>query len=202
MTQLTDSKRATILDAASRMFLTHGYSKVSMETIADAAPVSKPTLYNYFDGKPALFGAVIAQKCDDLLHALTALETSAKDLKSGLQVIARACVDVVYTSQSLRLFRLIIAEQHAFPELGRLAYQSGAGPVVDRIAGYLSRVRLPRGIRFENLDDSARLLLSMLMGDLHLQCLLGIKAGLSPREKERLVEHVVHYYIRAHHVET
>lgn len=202
MTQLTDSKRATILDAATRMFLTHGYSKVSMDTIAEAAPVSKPTLYNYFDGKPALFGAVIAQQCDDLLHALTALETSATDLKSGLTVIARACVDVVYTPESLRLFRLIIAEQSAFPDLGKLAYQSGAEPVLERIAAYLSRVRLPRGIRFDHLVESARLLLSMLMGDLHLQCLLGIKTTLSAREKERLVERVVRYYISAHHGDT
>lgn len=201
MTQLTDSKRTTILEAATRMFLTHGYSKVSMDSIADAAPVSKPTLYNYYDGKPALFDAVIAHKCDGLLQALSTLETTAKDLKSGLTVIARACVNVVYDAESLRLFRLIIAEQRGFPELGRMAYQNSATPVIERIAAYLSRVRLSRGIQFENLNESARLLLSMLMGDLHLQCLLGIKASLSARAKDRLVERVVHFYIRAHHVD-
>ena len=45
---------------ATRMFLAHGYRNVSMEKIAQAAPVSKATLYNHFDSKNALLAAVIS----------------------------------------------------------------------------------------------------------------------------------------------
>ena len=53
-------KRQAILDAAKRAFIDHGYSGASMEAIAEAAPVSKPTLYTHFKGKQELFAAVIA----------------------------------------------------------------------------------------------------------------------------------------------
>ena len=36
---------------------------VNTPGIAEAAPVSKPTLYNHFKGKQELFAAVIASQC-------------------------------------------------------------------------------------------------------------------------------------------
>ena len=47
--QSCDSKRQAIVAGATRMFLAHGFRQVSMDKIAAAAPVSKATLYNYFD---------------------------------------------------------------------------------------------------------------------------------------------------------
>ena len=48
-TEFNDSKRQTIIDAATQLFLAQGFRQVSMEKIALTAPVSKATLYNYFD---------------------------------------------------------------------------------------------------------------------------------------------------------
>lgn len=203
MTQLSDFKRDAILDAGTRMFLAQGYSAVSMDAIAEAAPVSKPTLYNYFSGKPALFEAVIKRLCDRLLTALDAIETKAADLQTDLQtdlrVMARACVDLVYAPESLRLFRVIIAEQMHFPELGKVAYRSGAKPITARIAKFLRGVDPATGVHFPQVKDSAKMLLSMLMGDEHLRCLIGVKSTLTAREKTQLVERVVKHYLRAHH---
>ena len=59
MNNPNNPKRQAILNAAKRVFIAHGYSGTSMEAIAEAAPVSKPTLYNHFKGKQELFAAVI-----------------------------------------------------------------------------------------------------------------------------------------------
>jgi TetR/AcrR family transcriptional regulator, mexJK operon transcriptional repressor len=200
MTQLSDLKRDAILEAGTRMFLTHGYSTVSMDAIAEAAPVSKPTLYNYFAGKSALFEAVVNRLCARLLSALDRLETDASDLGTELRAMSRACVDLVYAPESLQLFRMIIAEQSSFPELGKVAYRSGADPIIQRIANYLKNVDPETGVHFPQVKESARLLLSMLMGDEHLRCLIGIKVTLTARERGALVERVVTHYLRAHHV--
>lgn len=199
MTQLSDSKREAILEAATRRFFALGYSSVSMDAIAEAAPVSKPTLYNYFENKPALFEAVITGQCGKLLHALDTVEASVKDFRRGLILIARACIDLVYATDSLSLFRLIIAEKSAFPDLGARAYRVGAEPIIARIAKYLSAAA-PAIYHFDQVSEAARLLLSMLMGDQHLQCLFGIKAGLTSREKERLVARVIPLYLKAYRV--
>ncbi|MEV8509180.1 helix-turn-helix domain-containing protein [Actinoplanes sp. NPDC051475] len=46
--------RQAIADAALRLFLEHGYDRVSIRDIADAADVSTTTLFKHFAGKEAL----------------------------------------------------------------------------------------------------------------------------------------------------
>jgi len=201
MTQLSDIKRDAILTAATRMFLVEGYSAVSMDAIAEAAPVSKPTLYNYFAGKPALFAAVVAHVCAAMGATVTRLAADGGDLRGDLKAIARVCVDVVYAPDSLRLYRMIMAELKNFPELGQLAYDSGALPLLDGIARYLRGAEGRYGVDFPKVEASTRLFISMLMGDEYHRCLLGIKETLSVRERTHLVNRVVDCFLRAHDVD-
>ena len=54
-------KRDRILVAAREEFLRHGLRATSMEAIARAAGVAKPTLYAYFPDKDAVFLAIVTQ---------------------------------------------------------------------------------------------------------------------------------------------
>jgi AcrR family transcriptional regulator len=54
-----EAKREAILEAAQRLLLKHGLRGTSMEAIARAAGVAKPTLYAYFADKPAIFTALV-----------------------------------------------------------------------------------------------------------------------------------------------
>jgi AcrR family transcriptional regulator len=47
----TSETHARILKTASKLFISKGYNAVSMDAVADAAPVSKRTLYNHFKDK-------------------------------------------------------------------------------------------------------------------------------------------------------
>jgi AcrR family transcriptional regulator len=53
------SKEAVIMDAAYRLFLRHGYRKVTMGEIAKEADLSRPTLYAAFANKGDIFGAIV-----------------------------------------------------------------------------------------------------------------------------------------------
>lgn len=67
-TRLTDRKRAAILDAAVRQFRAAGFDNTSMDRIADAANVSKRTVYNHFPSKELLFAAIVERirsRCDN-----------------------------------------------------------------------------------------------------------------------------------------
>lgn len=46
--------RARIVDAATRLFVAHGFDAPTVDDIAEAADVAKGTIYNYFDTKEAL----------------------------------------------------------------------------------------------------------------------------------------------------
>lgn len=50
--------RGKIVDAALRLFVRSGYHDVSVEELAEAAGVSRPTVYKHFDSKLALFQAL------------------------------------------------------------------------------------------------------------------------------------------------
>jgi TetR/AcrR family transcriptional regulator len=63
-TEQSPTTAAVILDAAERHFADFGYQRVSMEEIAAAAGLAKPSLYYYFDTKDELFRAVVDRKFD------------------------------------------------------------------------------------------------------------------------------------------
>ncbi len=198
MSAAPNPKRQAILDGAKRAFLAHGYSGVSMEAIAEAAPVSKPTLYNHFKGKQELFAAVIGHQCETVLGTLCQAQTQRRDPASGLKSIAGAFVELLYSKEALSLYRLIIAEQQNFPELGALVYRSGPEPVLKQLCAYLGELNARDALRIPDVDSSSRLFLGMLKGDEHLRCLLGLQSGLSATEKEHLIDAAISLFLKGH----
>jgi TetR/AcrR family transcriptional regulator len=81
-----DAQRADILAAAARLFADQGFSATSMNQVAEACGVAKPTLYHYFQDKQAL----LAQICDSHVHALLTLveEVKAQQLPADAQLRA------------------------------------------------------------------------------------------------------------------
>ncbi len=193
-----NSKRQAILEAAKRVFIAHGYSGASMEAIAEAAPVSKPTLYNHFKGKQELFAAVIEGLCGKLLATLDGVQTELSDPVAGLTAIAEAFVDLIYAEESMQLYRLIIAEQQNFPELGHLIFRTGASPVSELMMIYLSELQARGVLRIDDMDLSRHTFLDMLKGEPHMRSLLGLQSGLEPGFKQRLIKHAVTIFLRGH----
>ena len=67
-------RRAVIHTAAIREFSVRGFTGTSMANIADAAGMSRPALYLYFDNKAAIFASAFAALMDDAVdRALAAL---------------------------------------------------------------------------------------------------------------------------------
>jgi len=192
-------KHQAILEAARHAFLTHGYSGASMEAIAEAAPVSKPTLYNHFKGKQELFAAVIEGQCESLLTTLSGVQTElSDDPVAGLKAIASAFVDLIYADESIQLYRLIIAEGQHFPELGELVYRSGPEPVLRHLSAYLAELNTRGILSIADIEISSRLFLDMLKGDQHFRCLLGMQTGLSDAAKERMVDAAVYLFFKGY----
>jgi len=52
-------RRADILEAARGLYQSYGYKKTTMEDIARAAGITKPTIYSYFKGKKDILVALV-----------------------------------------------------------------------------------------------------------------------------------------------
>lgn len=82
MTDRTN-RRDAIIEAASRLFMEHGYAATSIRQIADEVGVTEAALYYHFkDGKRALLQAVLEYNLPDLVRAIDELEhaTSLREL--------------------------------------------------------------------------------------------------------------------------
>lgn len=194
--ELTDPKRQAILDGATRMFLAHGYRNVSMEKIAQAAPVSKATLYNHFDSKNTLFAAVISGFCESLLQTMTQLTIESDGVESNLTKIATSAVELIYSEEALAIYRLVVAESPDFPELGQLFYLSGPQTVLTQLEDYFRQLNAEGSFNIADPVFAADAFFSMLKGDLHLRCLLSKNLRPSADEKKRLVAQVINFYMQ------
>lgn len=192
----TDSKRLAILNGATRMFLTHGYRNVSMEKIAQAAPVSKATLYNHFDSKNALLAAVISDLCGALLQTMTQATIESDDVENNLTQIATSAVDLIYAEDALAIYRLVVAESPEFPELGQLFYASGPQAALTQLEDYFRHLNKTGRYNIADPVFAADAFFSMLRGDLHVRCLLTKTLRPSADDKKRLVSKVIAFYMR------
>ncbi|MCX7095962.1 MAG: TetR/AcrR family transcriptional regulator [Methylobacter sp.] len=191
-----DPKRQAILDGATRMFLAHGYRNASMEKIAQAAPVSKATLYNHFDSKNALFAAVIAERCASLLQTMSQVTVKSDSVESNLTKIASAAVELIFSEEALAIYRLVVAESPDFPELGQLFYQSGPQTVLIQLEDYFRQLNAEDSFNIADPVFAADAFFSMLKGDLHLRCLLTETLRPCADQKNHLVAQVIAFYMR------
>lgn len=68
--QHSQQRRERILEAARACFGRHGFAGATVEAIASGAGVSNGLLYQFFDGKEALFQVVVAEVVRDWVRAM------------------------------------------------------------------------------------------------------------------------------------
>jgi AcrR family transcriptional regulator len=139
---------AVILDAATAGFLADGYASTTIEAVARTCRVAKRTIYARWNGKPALFRAVLERLMGRWLSDAGDW-TEEADLETALNQAAVRILAVALTPEAIALHRLLIAESARFPELPLMLGQAGAGEGTSRIQAILSRAvaagRLPPG---------------------------------------------------------
>jgi len=176
--QTTAEKRAAVLEAAAKVFLSGGYLGASMDEIADLAGVSKQTVYTYFSNKEALFAAMasaLSNEANDRVHNNVAEFGEDDDLEGYLVGYAVRQLEVVLTPRILQLRRLVIGEVGRFPELGAALYAGGPGRAIASLAATFERLAdrgalsvhdpLLAASQFNWLIMSAPLNRTMLLGD-------------------------------------
>ncbi|PRY41559.1 TetR/AcrR family transcriptional regulator [Umezawaea tangerina] len=94
--------RQAVLDAAGDAFLADGLRKTSIESIARAAGVSRPTVYAHFADKEDIFRTIVAKLHDEQFTAMRAATTSDGPVAGRLHaaLLARFAPFVALTSSS------------------------------------------------------------------------------------------------------
>lgn len=83
------SKRERIIETGKKLFLENGVQNTSMEQIAEAVPVSKMTIYNYFQSKEGLLKHIVNELMSEWLDKFRRLVEGAKDPLDALVTLSR-----------------------------------------------------------------------------------------------------------------
>lgn len=190
-------KAEMILAGALQVFTTYGYAAASMDRIASAAKVSKPTLYRYFQDKEGLFLALIQQLMQKNNRMLSNLHTSP-DLQTPpdqvLRQLANSTLQEFSRNQPLStLMRLIIGESEKFPELARSFVREIEKPLFERFAAYLASH--PQ-LNFPDPMVAARIFVGSIVHYLIVQNILHGN-DILPLDRERMVNGLIHLMMAA-----
>ncbi len=85
--------REVIIDAAIHLFNKNGYHATSMQDIARAVAIKKPSIYHHFDSKEAILLAILETGMDYLIQEVEEIVGTDQDciskLQAAIQVHAR-----------------------------------------------------------------------------------------------------------------
>jgi TetR/AcrR family transcriptional repressor of mexJK operon len=189
------AKRSLILKQAGKMFMTLGFSAVSMDALAEAVPVSKRTLYNHFNDKKALFTAIMQSRCQLLFNQLQESLNEHQGIEKTLTAIAEQFLAVVFEPDAINIYRIAITEAQSFPEMGKLFYESGPKRSTMMLASYLEKTHKKGLLSIKNPELAANVFLSMLTNRMQMQCMLGLKKSTSKKEKKEIISYVVQVFL-------
>jgi TetR/AcrR family transcriptional regulator, mexJK operon transcriptional repressor len=131
--------RDRLLDTALKLFLEHGYGNLSLETIARDARVSMRTLYNQFEGKAGLFGAVIKRCSDPFVTALSEESTLEGQPEEALIAFAKQFLKGITRPDAMRIRAILIGESLRFPDLATQFYEQGPQRTLTHLAQFFAR---------------------------------------------------------------
>lgn len=133
------AKRAAVLTAAQRLFLSNGFAGASMDAVSELAGVSKLTAYKYFGSKQELFAQAVAAKCQSVFGPLDIEHLADHGLRECLIGFGRTFLSLILDPEAMAVHHLIIAERERTPELGRLFFENAVRPVSDKLATLIAR---------------------------------------------------------------
>lgn len=188
-------RKAKILSAATKLFLTVGYGETSIDAIVEVSGGSKATLYSYYPTKADLFRAVV----DSIVtyHEGPVLE-SLDNVRDTLINFAEHRLRVVFAREHRALIRLIIAERERFPDIARMYYEQGPLHSHMMLRDYFESLIEQGLIAMRSADEACEFFRGMLMHQRYIEQLYLDARPLSTEEISVKAHHVVERFLDAY----
>lgn len=113
-----EARPAEIMAAGLKLFSGRGFAATRLEDVAEAAGVSKATIYLYFDSKAELFKAIVREITDARISAAEGLidefDGSTVKLLTGL---FRTIGNISGVSEIRAMIKVVLSEAGNFPDI-------------------------------------------------------------------------------------
>ncbi|MGH3374312.1 MAG: TetR/AcrR family transcriptional regulator, partial [Actinoallomurus sp.] len=183
------AKRAAITRAALEVFVREGYARASVDAIAEAAGVSKRTIYDYYGDKERLFVSAVRETADaqasvfDELLDRTLGEVA--DVEAALMAFGREfATRIARSAERAAVLRLVIAEASHFPDL--ITSRPEDRPVQRSLADRLAELGEQGLLEVPDPQEAAEFLGLLVTGRVNNRSWYGV-SPLEDAEIDRLV---------------
>lgn len=192
-------KRAAILAIARDAFFRDGYHGTSMSELATRVGGSKGTLYSHFRSKAELFHAVVADFLAGHAEDVASTIEAGGPPRETLLRFSQRFLEVILRPENLALIRLVYAEAHRFPEVGRAFYESGPREAEARLGAYLESAIAAGHLRSgSDPTTAARHLILLSQSWLYHLRMWNVAPSPTSAEIERAAEDAVRTFLAAY----
>ncbi|AFZ58890.1 TetR/AcrR family transcriptional regulator [Anabaena cylindrica FACHB-243] len=181
-----------ILQGAMREFLKQGYAGTSMDRVAEAAGVSKATVYSHFQDKVGLFSALIERLARKQFQSIFGQHPLVGEPFVVLRSLAKTALEQMMTDPEYLAFeRVLIGESVRFPELAQVFIRSIAKPAIETISQYLGS---HPELKIPDPEATARILIGSIA---HFAITQKVLYGedIIPMESDRLIDALTHLIV-------
>jgi AcrR family transcriptional regulator len=183
-----------MLQAASDIFLSHGFDGTTMDKVAEAAGVSKQTVYSHFGNKDDLFTAVIEYKCQS--HALTdELFDLSKPVAEVLLELAHDFSALITSDDAIRLHRACAAGAEQRSNVAELFFNAGPRNIKSKLMRYLEQ---QNELAIDNSRFAATAFFGLMRSEYHFRRELGLALGDTEQQLGPYLKSAVALFIRGY----
>jgi len=179
-----------LIEVATRLFLDRGFDATSIDAVAEAARVSKPTVYAQYGDKRGLFAAVLRREIARWLAPLAAAaaEMHVNDASDGsveqrLTSLGRQSLQLNCGDDAIAFSRILTAQAINFPEVAKLAVDEGWSKAVSTTAVFFDHLVESGALELEDTTIAAETFLNMVVGHTHRMATFGIPMDLETAER-------------------
>ena len=189
-----------LIEVATSLFMERGFEATSIDAVAEAAGVSKQTVYAHYRDKRDLFATVLQGRIQRWLAPLSAAaEAQAagvgpKDIETALHDLSRELLALSAAPGACMLHRILAAQAFQFPEIATLAYEEGWLRGIRAVASLLQKFAARGQIEVEDPEPAAEFFLSLVLERPKRLASYGITA--SPETHERWRQAAVELFLK------
>lgn len=93
-----EKRRREILGTAKKLFLNRSYLEVTVDEIADAADISKATIYSYFENKLDIYSAITIADAETMVASMQESIKVEADTRTNLHALAWAYIKFFFAN--------------------------------------------------------------------------------------------------------
>ncbi|MBV9077626.1 MAG: TetR/AcrR family transcriptional regulator [Methylobacteriaceae bacterium] len=190
-------KRDAIVHAAWTLFLERGVEATPIDAVAQAAGVSKPTLYKHFPDKLALFEAGMRREVERIEAAQAAPDLEG-DLRAVLRRFGAGLMAFLFSDPAIDFYAKLAGDVRRHERLARIFYDHGPGRTRASLAAILAAARDRGELVIDDAEEAAEHLFGLWQGFSNLQLSLGLEAKRIRDTVDRRVEAGLDAFLRAY----